>query len=64
MPATGNRTIREILEICKETISIHHYAASWSSWQRRSYFKMIKMAAKILGKERYLKIKRKIKKQG
>lgn len=51
-------------EICKETISIHHYAASWSSWQRRSYFKMIKMAAKILGKERYLKIKRKIKKQG
>lgn len=49
-------------EICEETISVHHYAASWSPWYRRTYFRIIKMAAKILGKERYLKLKRKIKK--
>lgn len=48
-------------EICKETISVHHYAASWSPWYRRAYFKTIKITAKILGKERYLKLKRKIK---
>lgn len=50
-------------EIQQETISIHHYAASWSPWYRKSYFKMIKIAAKILGKERYLKLKRMIKKK-
>ena len=49
-------------EIQPETISIHHYAASWSPWYRKTYFKIIKIAAGILGKERYLKIKRKIKK--
>lgn len=49
-------------DIKEETISIHHYAASWSTWYRRLYFKMIKIAAKVLGKERYLRIKRKIKK--
>lgn len=49
-------------EICEETISVHHYAASWSPWYRRTYFRIIKIAAKILGKERYLKLKRKIKK--
>ena len=53
----------QAFEICEETISIHHYAASWSPWYRKSYFKMIKIAAKILGKERYLKLKRMIKKK-
>lgn len=50
-------------DIKEETISIHHYAASWSRWNRKLYFKMIKVAALILGKERYLKIKRMIKRQ-
>lgn len=50
-------------DIKEETISIHHYAASWSPWYRRAYFKTIKVAAKVLGKERYLRIKRKIKKK-
>lgn len=49
-------------EIQEETISVHHYAASWSPWYRRAYFKTIKVAAKILGKEQYLRIKGKIKK--
>lgn len=49
-------------DIKEETISVHHYAASWSPWYRRLYFKTIKVAAKVLGKERYLRIKRKIKK--
>ena len=53
----------QAFEICEETISVHHYAASWSPWYRKSYFKMIKIAAKILGKERYLKLKRMIKKK-
>ena len=53
----------QAFEICEETISVHHYAASWSPWYRKTYFKMIKIAAKILGKERYLKLKRIIKKK-
>lgn len=53
----------QAFEIRKETISIHHYAASWSPWYRKLYFQTIKIAAKILGKERYLRIKRIIKKQ-
>ena len=52
----------QAFEIQEETISVHHYAASWSPWYRRLYFKTIKVAAKVLGKERYLRIKRKIKK--
>ena len=48
-------------EIGDETISVHHYAASWSPWYRRAYFRTIKYVAKILGKQRYLKMKQKIK---
>ena len=48
-------------DIAEETISIHHYAASWSPWYRKFYFKMIKIAAKVLGKERYLQMKKVIK---
>ena len=50
-------------DIKEETISIHHYAASWSRWNRKLYFRTIKVAAQILGKERYLKIKRMIKRK-
>lgn len=50
-------------EIVEETISVHHYAASWSPWYRRLYFRLIKVAAKALGKERYLKMKRVIKRK-
>ena len=49
-------------EIVEETISIHHYVASWSTWYRKAYFRGIKIAAKVLGKERYLRLKRIIKK--
>lgn len=52
----------QAFEIESETISIHHYAASWSPWYRKAYFRTIKYAARILGKERYLKLKRMIKK--
>ena len=47
--------------ITSDTISIHHYFASWSPWYRRFYFKCIKIAARVLGKERYLRWKRRIK---
>lgn len=47
-------------EIGSETISVHHYAASWSPWYRRAYFRTIKYIAKILGKTRYLRIKQSI----
>jgi len=40
------------------TVSIHHYYASWSPWYRKAYFRCIKYAAKILGKERYLRMKK------
>ena len=48
-------------EIANDTVSIHHYYASWSPWYRRLYFKGIKAAARILGKNRYLRWKRRIK---
>lgn len=47
----------QAFEIGDETISVHHYAASWSPWYRRAYFRTIKYTAGILGKERYLRIK-------
>ncbi len=53
----------QAFEIREETISIHHYAASWSPWYRKLYFRTIKVAAGILGKERYLRMKRIIKRQ-
>lgn len=52
----------QAFEIGDQTVSVHHYAASWSPWYRKAYFRAIKYAAKILGKDRYLKIKRVIKK--
>lgn len=51
-------------EITGQTVSVHHYFASWSPWYRKFYFRCIKTAASILGKERYLRWKRKIKKHG
>ncbi len=53
----------QAFETVEETISIHHYAASWSPWYRRAYFRSIKIAARLLGKERYLRIKRMIKRR-
>lgn len=52
----------QAFEIGEETVSVHHYVASWSPWYRRAYFRTIKYAAKILGKENYLRVKRKLKK--
>lgn len=53
----------QAFETTPETISIHHYYASWSPWYRKTYFKMIKYVARILGKDNYLRIKRRIKKR-
>lgn len=52
----------QTFETTPDTVSIHHYYASWSPWYRKAYFRAIKIAARLLGKERYLRIKRKIKK--
>lgn len=49
--------------ITPETISIHHYFASWFPWYKKMYFKCIKYAAIVLGKERYMKLKRKLVKR-
>lgn len=51
----------QAFEMVEQTVSIHHYFASWSPWYRKLYFKCIKITAAILGKERYLKWKRRIK---
>lgn len=47
-------------ETTENTVSIHHYFASWTPLSRRIHFKLIKWAALILGKERYLWLKKKI----
>lgn len=57
-----NREIQNF-ELTDNTVSIHHYAASWSTWYRRLRFQMIKWTAVILGKETYLKLKRMFKKK-
>lgn len=51
----------QAFETTGETISVHHYFASWSPWYRRLYFRCIKVAAAVLGKERYLRWKKRIK---
>lgn len=50
-------------EIKEHTISIHHYFASWSPWYRKLRFRMIKVAVKLMGRDRYLALKRLIKNQ-
>ena len=52
----------QAFEKTADTVSVHHYYASWSPWYRRLYFRSIKVAAAVLGKDRYLRIKRRIKK--
>lgn len=54
----------QAFEKTENTVSIHHYFASWRPWYSKARFKIIKYAARILGKERYLKIKSVIKKHG
>ena len=51
----------QAFETTENTISVHHYFASWSPWYRKLYFRCIKFAARFLGKERYLRLKRRIK---
>jgi len=53
----------QAFEKTENTISIHHYYASWQPWYSKLRFKVIKIAAKALGKERYLRIKRLLKKR-
>ncbi len=53
----------QAFEMTADTISVHHYFASWSPWYRRLYFRCIKVAAALLGKERYLRWKKRIKKR-
>lgn len=52
----------QLFNITENTISIHHYFASWSPWFRKLKFKSIKLLASFLGAERYKKLKRIIKK--
>lgn len=51
----------QAFETTEQTVSIHHYFASWAPWHKKLRFKCIKYAARILGKERYLRWKRRIK---
>ena len=45
--------------ITDNTVSIHHYTASWSNWKRKAHFKMIWLLAELLGPSTYLKLKHK-----
>ncbi len=44
----------------ENTYSYHHFAATWSPWYRRLRFCCIGLAARLLGRERYLALKQKI----
>ncbi len=50
-------------EKTENTVSIHHYHASWVPWHIILKYKIIKYVAAILGKERYLRIKYAIKRK-
>lgn len=49
--------------ITDRTVSIHHYAASWSPWYRKIRFRSIRLIAEIMGPERYKRIKHRILKR-
>lgn len=42
------------------TYAMHHFTATWSPWYRKLRFRMIGLAARTLGRERYLALKRRI----
>ena len=44
----------------ENTYSRHHFAATWSPWYRRLRFRCIGLAARLLGRERYLALKRRL----
>lgn len=50
--------------LTENTVAIHHYAASWSNWRRKSRFRLIWLLAEILGPERYKKLKHRLIKAG
>lgn len=43
-----------------KTYAMHHFTATWSPWYRKLRFRMIGLAARILGRDRYLALKRRI----
>ena len=45
----------------ENTYSVHHYTATWSPWYRKLRFRCIGLAARVLGRERYLRLKHKLK---
>lgn len=49
--------------ITQNTVSIHHYAASWSPWYRKMRFRAIGLLAGLMGPERYKRIKHAILKR-
>ena len=48
----------QAFEKTENTVSIHHYYASWQPWHSKLRFKTIKCLARILGKNNYLRLKR------
>ncbi len=50
----------QAFETTENTVSVHHYFASWTPWRRRVHFRIVKIIAMLLGKKRYLRLKRKI----
>ena len=46
--------------VTSNTVSIHHYTATWSPWYRKAHFGAIRILADILGPDRYLRIKHRL----
>ncbi|MCD8011876.1 MAG: hypothetical protein LUG99_01610 [Lachnospiraceae bacterium] len=48
-------------DVKEETVSLHHFYASWMPWRTKVKRKCIRILVRIMGKERYAKVKSKIK---
>lgn len=51
----------QMIRVTENTICVHLYAGSWTSFGCRMYYKLIHLGVIILGERRYLWIKRRIK---
>lgn len=50
----------QMMLVTPNTYAIHHYTATWSPWYRRLRFRCIGLAARLLGRRRYLALKHRI----
>ena len=50
----------QMMLVTPNTYAMHHFTATWSPWYRKLRFRLIGLAARTLGRERYLALKRRL----